>query len=202
MTCAGRDFNGIGNHFEGAVGCEVEDIAVTFRETVFIARRLNAENSLEISFSGGRVGAGEVQDGSPFRDGDAGREFAARKGNGVVVSFDSVLNFFKGVGGLVVGIAITRDVDNLEMLKNFVNTVVSMQEHIDNDIIHWTAIEKSEYKNLLNLVRNAIAKMESNISQYQLDTSSNYVSHNQYNDLDTNVQQHIANSYVHIFPHN
>ena len=120
MTCAGRDFNGIGNHFEGAVGCEVEDIAVTFRETVFIARRLNAENSLEISFSGGRVGAGEVQDGSPFRDGDAGREFAARKGNGVVVSFDSVLNFFKGVGGLVVGIAITRDVDNLEMLKNFV----------------------------------------------------------------------------------
>ena len=95
----------------------------------------------------------------------------------------------------------TIDEDVGEMLKNFVNTVVSMQEHIDNDIIHWTAIEKSEYKNLLNLVRNAIAKMESNISQYQLDTSSNYVSHNQYNDLDTNVQQHIANSYVHIFPH-
>lgn len=95
----------------------------------------------------------------------------------------------------------TIDEDVGEMLKNFVNTVVSMQEHIDNDIIHWTAIEKSEYKNLLNLVRNAIAKMESNISQYQLDTSSNYVSYNQYNELNTNVQQHIANSHVHIFPH-
>ena len=93
----------------------------------------------------------------------------------------------------------TLDEDVGRMLTDFVDSVVSIQQHINNEVIHWTAVEKAEYKNILNLVRNAIAQMESNITKYQLDTSSNYVSNKQYQGLDTNVQQHIANSNIHVY---
>lgn len=93
----------------------------------------------------------------------------------------------------------TLDEDVGKMLNDFVNTVVGIQQHIENEVIHWTAVEKAEYKNILNLVRNAIFQMESNISKYQLDTSSNYVSNERYESLDTNVQQHIANSNIHVY---
>lgn len=93
----------------------------------------------------------------------------------------------------------TIDEDVGEMLTNFVTTVVDIRRHMENDVIHWTAVEKAEYKNILNVVRNAITQMESNISKYQLDTSSNYVGYEQFNELNNNVQEHIGNINTHIY---
>lgn len=93
----------------------------------------------------------------------------------------------------------TIDEDVGQMLLDFSNTVLTIQQHMNNDTIHWTAVEKAEYKNILNTVRNAISQMQSSIAKYQLDTSTNYVGFEQYQALDDNVQNHIANNNCHIF---
>ena len=94
----------------------------------------------------------------------------------------------------------TIDEDVGKKLNTFVDTVVGIQQHMNNDVIHWNAVEKAEYKNMLNNIRNAIAQMKASISEYQIDASANYVNYEKFDNLERNVQGHIANINTHIYP--
>ncbi len=105
----------VGEHFQGAVGREVEDVAIGFDFAVDGAGRLDAKNRLHITRGGCGRRAAEHQDGAPLGDGDADSQAAARDGDRPIVVGDGVPNFFER---LAAGVVVARDVEHIEIAKD------------------------------------------------------------------------------------
>ena len=113
----GLHLGGFGNDAQGAVGCEIEHIAVLFALPVDSSGCLHTEDGLHITACRGVECAGQHHHRCPFGYAHARGQFAAREGDGVVAVANGFLYEFEGIAFFGIVIALACHVHYLEVAE-------------------------------------------------------------------------------------
>lgn len=95
----------------------------------------------------------------------------------------------------------TLDQGLSETLNNLKELLTNFQAHASNTSLHWTTIEKLEYENFMDKANKLLEEMKNSIDQFKEESNNNFVTTETFDSLVSEVTEHEANAYSHIYNH-